>query len=225
MLISHSKQFIFIHIFKVAGTSIESALERYNNESFRLSSMKDKFLLLLGIYPRVYGRSLTWGHQAAIEVRAMCPTNMFRTYFKFCFVRNPYDWMISLYFYMKNDPTHPDNDLQCEWTLKEYIIWHIENRAPQNFFVFDALGNKLVNFVGRYENLQTDFDKICDHLKIERIGLKKMNKSKHDHYAKYFDSELEELVYRGFKKDFELFGYSRLITNAETNLAIADDKV
>jgi hypothetical protein len=70
------------------------------------------------------------------------------------------------------------------------------------------------DFVGRFENFQEDFNKVCDMISIERIKLPhpKKWKTKHLHYSEYFkDKEFTERVTEFYKKDFERFGYDTLM--------------
>ncbi len=106
MIISHAKKFIFIHNYKVAGTSIHNALNKYNNPSFWGSTLVDKIRLLTKRHPAIYTKEFEW-HISAKELKYKLPANIYDSYFKFGFVRNPWDWQVSLYTYMlKNENKH-----------------------------------------------------------------------------------------------------------------------
>ncbi len=212
MLISHSKKFIFIHNYKVAGTSVRKALDKYADRSFLRSSITSKFNVLLGKYPNIY--SDKYGvHPTSIEVQSFLPTNIFDSYYKLGFVRNPWDWEVSLYIYMLKKTTHPQHELIKKMkSFEEYIDWRInEDLHFQKEFFYDVEGKRLVDFIGKFEDLNEDFDKICVKLNITDIKLPHVNKSQTKKYLKYYTPSTIDLVFEALKPDIELFGYEKPI--------------
>src|SRR4051794_37346885 len=110
MLLSYEHRFIFIHVYKVAGTSVVAALEPFAHrpEKLFVNRLLSKFNHLLGTH-------LTWPHHKlkifndhvkALDLKRALPAAIFDNYFKFAFVRNPWDWQVSLYHYMKQESKH-----------------------------------------------------------------------------------------------------------------------
>ena len=68
-------------------------------------------------------------------------------------------------------------------------------------------GRLAVDYVIRFENLQTGFDEVCDEIAIPRIRLPFNNKTDHRPYWEYYDDHLVKGVRRKFKFDIQYFGY------------------
>ena len=80
--------------------------------------------------------------------------------------------------------------------MSNHLIW-----------LCDEKGKLLVDFIGRFENFQIDFDYVCDQIKMPRVKLPHLNKSNHEHYTEYYDDETRSIVANRFAKDIEYFGY------------------
>lgn len=210
MIISHSKKFIFVHNYKVAGTSVRNALKPYNNLSFWSSSFKDKIKFLNGEYPKVYAKDFEH-HVNTPKLKTQLDPEIFDSYFKFGFVRNPWDWQVSLYKFMLKRTQHHQHELiKSMKSFEEYIDWRVneDRQLQQKFFYQD--GKCLVDFIGKMENLNEDFSKICKKVGVVST-LPRLNASrtKSDSFLNYYDQRTIDLVDEAFKKDIELFGYTK----------------
>ena len=76
----------------------------------------------------------------------------------------------------------------------------------QSDMVTDENGNILVDFVGRYENLHHDLEKIANILHLD-VSLPRLNSSQHKDYRSYYNKRSKDLVAKYFQKDIEIFGY------------------
>lgn len=208
MILSHSKKFIFIHIYKVAGISIRKVLQPYDN----LSSKDFPWYMNLKFdIGQRYQLFSDWAinHIRAKELQKYLPVEIFNNYFKFCFVRNPWDWQVSLYHFMLQYKDHPQHNLISNMkTFDEYIEWRINNDFElQKNFIYNDNDEILVDYVGRFESLQEDFDEICLRLEIPTVELPFANRSNHKHYKEYYNKYTINLVAEAFKDDIELLHY------------------
>lgn len=134
-------------------------------------------------------------------------------YKSFAFVRNPYDIAVSRYHWtMKGKRGNIETSIDGfrEWIVSEYC-------KPNGGYLLDTLskythlnGNQVVEFIGRYESLQDDYDRLRQYLDIEIPPLSVKLKSGYrdaTHYSKYYDDDSYALVTEYFKEDLENFNY------------------
>ena len=215
MLISYSHRFIFIHIYKVAGTSIADSLARYTAKGLDRRSPMLRFLRSLGVHHLVprqkLRRARAQRHATARAIRAELPPEIFDAFYKFAFVRNPWDWQVSLYHFALNDPSHAQHQFTKSFgSFEKYLEWRVNGHYRlQRDFVVDDEGRLIVDFVGRYETLARDFATICERVGIDNPRLPHHRPSAHRDYRTYYTPSTAALVAEAFKEDIEFFGYER----------------
>jgi chondroitin 4-sulfotransferase 11 len=139
-------------------------------------------------------------------------------YFKFTFVRNPWDRIYSCFEQKVRSKggncsdylnQFPRNIKFSEWvktiTLSENILKD-RHFAPMYTLMINKSFDSM-DFVGKLENLQEDFNIICDKIKIPQQKLPHKNKTKHKHYTEYYNEETKQIVAEKYTKDIEMFGY------------------
>jgi hypothetical protein len=142
-------------------------------------------------------------------MKIIFPNKVFEEYFKFGFVRNPWDTMVSYYHFLhSNQSSHRNKKVQALDGFKQYLEYEIKrNKYHQTQFLTDNNGELLVDYVGRFESLQDDFDKICKKVNVS-ASMPHSNKSKHKKYQEYYDEETKQMVAEHWKADIEMFGYT-----------------
>lgn len=209
MLISFNHRFIFVHVYKVAGSSIKAALRPYAWNP--RATMLNRLARRLGIPGRLpFDRHLCLSdHVTAAEIKGQYSASVFEQSYKFAFVRNPWDWQVSLYHYMIQQRDHRQHDLiRSLGSFDAYIEWRVEKDLQlQKEFVTDEEGKLIVDFVGRYESLQEDFQKVCRNLGI-KATLPHLNSSRRAAYSQYYSERSAERIAEAFKEDIDLFGYT-----------------
>jgi hypothetical protein len=204
MLLSVSHRFIFFHVNKAAGTSVQRALEHFGDRPSdnSLSRLKSKLRLTRDYRKRFYAE-----HVHASQLRKQMPREVYDEYLKFAFVRNPWDWLASTYHYLCNTPTHRHHRRVTAMTsLAEYVDFEIaRGKRSQAAFVCDG-DAVIVDFVGRFETLEADFSSVCQQIGIE-AALPHANKTEHSDYREYYDDVLIEKVAKHWRRDIDLFAY------------------
>ncbi len=207
MILSNQKKFIFIHNYKVAGTSITNSLKKFSSPNFKNPGYFDdiKFLSLFFSKFRVPQFAT---HITASELKEQLPEKIFDEYFKFGFVRNPWDWQVSLYSYILKIKNHRRHDLvKSMESFDEYIDWRVHKGLNLQKDFFYKKDECIVDFIGKMENIEKDFQTICEKVNIV-AELLHLNASRKDsNYLKFYSKKSIELVSQAFAEDIKLFGY------------------
>jgi Sulfotransferase family len=220
LVISIQKRFIFIHIYKTAGSSVSKALKCYEPISVKFKkhiiayplSYVLKNLKLMDFEKDLSLNILNYKnlpiHATAIETRSKIGDNLFNKLFKFAFVRNPWDWQVSLYHYMLQNPNHHQHHkIKSLKNFEHYIQWRTKNIPRlQKDFLTDHAGNVLVDYIGKLETINKDIDYIASKLDIQ-VCLPHINRSQRRSFREYYTKQTFDLVYEYFYDDVKMFGY------------------
>jgi hypothetical protein len=185
-MISHKHKFIFVHIPKTGGTSVDSILSKISRNWNSKHHLIEKYRKLAD---KKHG---------------------FENYFKFTIVRNPWDRLLSNYFYRKKGNRVQDLSFKKWITNSQDGNYSFENclsRHTQLDWISDENEEVVVDFIGRFENLQEDFDIICDKIGIPQQQLPHKKKGKHKSYIEYYNDKMKQIVAEKYAKDIEHFGY------------------
>jgi hypothetical protein len=222
MIISNSHKFIFVHILKTAGTSICAALDptlRWNDVILGGTGFGEK---VNAPYKERFGLRK---HSSASQIRAVVGDDVWSQYFKFAFIRHPYTRVVSFYTWLGEvirrnaDPAAP----VWTWTSTQAFVesptfsdfirnekfLQTEAARPQTEWLCDEEGRCMVDFVGRFENLDAGMLTV-----VERLGLSVQPLGRHNSSATErppteclcLEADYEHLE-QLFRRDFDRFGY------------------
>ena len=180
---------IFIHVPKVAGTSMANAL---------------------------YGED-PWHYR--IRDYAYLGHRRLEKYFKFAFVRNPYERLLSAYLYsfiqIERHPTTSVAFIARYDDFSDFVMnWITETNVTEHYFFYpqcDYLSDPhsdtfAVDFIGRLETIVEDFEFVKRRLGVN-VQLEKANVSKSASLSDYYSKETAQRVAKVYAKDFEAFCY------------------
>jgi len=198
-MISLQKRFLFVHIPKTAGNSIQSALRDYSEDQLVALRKEQDGIERFGLRNPKYNVKK---HSTLGEYRDALGNEQFRNLYKFTCVRNPWDRMVSYYFTPTQSPETWDRKkfrriISKAVSVADYLRL---DRGEE-----DPFAN--VDYIMRFENLADDFRTVCGTLGILPATLPRYNRSSRKHYSKYYDDELRELVRARFAAEIECFGY------------------
>jgi len=135
----------------------------------------------------------------------------FNSYFKFGFVRNPWDRAVSLY------ERREGLQLRNRMSFDEFIDWMpfasstcmhpVPHRYQLDWFV-NPHGDVIADFIGRYESIEHDWTRVAGRLGIDApLPRVNVNTEKNRHYTEYYNERTRALVASRFAVDIEHFGY------------------
>jgi hypothetical protein len=207
MLISDSHQFIFVQMRKAASSSIQSQLSPYvlPRPVGRWAHLKSRARLEWD-----YRKYVFRTHDDILAARRRMPAEKFQAYFKFAFVRNPWERLVSEYEYIRSRPDHGRHRRVMRLgSFEAFVRMQIPRRdAYQLHMLRDREGALLVDYVGKVETLDQDWRYVCDRLGIPHSELPRRNMTRHRPYRDYFDASLGELVARHWGPEIRLFDYA-----------------
>ena len=215
MIVSHKHRFIFFAQPRTGTHSIRAALQPHLGAGDWQQQALTRTLSL----PIPELARIGHGHISLEQVQACLPHETWREYFKFAMVRNPYERYVSACTFLNR--VNPDYAGRETTFMKTALTrQRFRRRAlvrPQTTMLVDGDGIVGMDFVGRYERLQNDFDRACERIGIPARSLTRRNASHHGDYRRYYDETLLEQVNDFYRADFEHFDYAM----AETPEALA----
>ena len=188
----HQSKIVFIHIPKTAGVSILKAI--YGEVS--LESHRSYFF-----------------NKVALNMKD-------DVYFTFSFVRNPWDRLYSSYKFLEKGGINIHDENAYEMYLSQYhdfedfvlngldnkLIYEITHLIPQSEFICNPKGEILVDFLGKFENLDFDIRKLSEKINKE-VVIEHYNKNEKKSYIDVYTNQMKLKVQEIYQRDIDIFKY------------------
>lgn len=227
MIISHKHKFIFIKTEKTAGTSLEIALSkicgpddvitkiRAEDEAYRqelgyrgpqnyyiplkVYNWKD---VVISIYKRRFRKFDR--HESAIVVKERIPEDIWNSYYKFCFERNPWDKVISWYYWRGYNKRYD--------SILEYIKAG-KAGGVRGFSLYSKNAVPIVDKIYKYEELDAALKDLSEKLNLEtpiempKKKLKGDTRKDKKHYSEVLTKEEADWISMMFAREIKLLNY------------------
>ena len=189
-MINHDHKFIFVHIPKTGGTSIEYFFTKETEVNYK--------------------------HFSPLDWQKHFPKE-WSNYFKFSSVRNPWDKVVSQW--AMQSQRHGKENFKSFKEFVKYTtgfplrpqLWYLSDpKHTSHKDIIDYVESN-INFIIRFENLQADFNKLCAKVGVNAAALPHKYDStairKGRPYQEYYDTEIKDIISRIYNIDIEYFQY------------------
>lgn len=206
MIVSHAHRFIFAAVPKTGTHSVRQALRGH----LGANDVEQARLFVEKALPWPELAAVGHGHLSFEDVRPYLGEHVWRSYFKFAFVRNPFDRFVSYCAFatsrdggFKRDP---------KGVMRHFLFtappFHHMVFRPQHMFLTGPDHALQPDLLGKVETMQESYDAIAARIGIASTPLARVNASQHGNWRDYYDRDLIGGVERIYARDLELFGYT-----------------
>lgn len=212
MIVSHEHKFIFVKTRKTAGTSVEVFLEPLCGEQDVVTPVSPAYQDAETATHRPRNYEGFRNHAPASVIRDLVGDDAWNGYYRFSIERNPWDKMVSMYWWRKFQYRIEDGFAEfCRIAVRSPNNVYT---CPSDYHFYTIDGELCVDRVIQFESLLDDFSSVCEHLGLGSVDALprakgKIRKAKR-HYSVYYDDELRDLVAERFRNEIDLFGYEFL---------------
>lgn len=207
MIVSHRHRFIFAAVPKTGTHSVRQALR----EQLGDGDVEQVGLFVNKRFPWEDLAAIQHGHLSLRQVRPYIGDEAFGTYFKFAFVRNPFDRFVSYCAFMLRGGEvfqQRPRDVMRHFLFEAPPQHHILFQPQASLLVDDDGETLLADQVGRVEDMQGSYDAICARIGVASRPLDRVNGTSRGDYRRYYDQALIDGVAARYAQDLELFGYT-----------------
>ncbi len=189
----------FVHIPKNGGSTVTTAMRRKNLLGQRLEK----------------GELVSSGNETITDILDHLGSEA-DTYFKFSFVRNPWDRFVSAYHYVRQ--RRPElTQVNCHSSFPAFVdafnadplpFLKIRYFRPQWTYLTDDEGEVALDKIGRFEQFDQDLYDILGKIGMRRSLIRHRKRTVRADYRDYYDAHRQDVIARVYDEDIELFDYS-----------------
>jgi len=214
----YNKKILFIHIPKTGGCSIEFLiLDHYYSLIDKTEDLEDRKVKI----KKHLSHDGQWTqHFSLIENIEKFNIVCTEDFFKFAFVRNPWDRALSEYFYVKKMGCLCHRDEIRNLTFEQYLLQDFDcswrnHIATQASFIKNKKGEIDINFLGRFEDFESDCQKAFNELSISLVKkiphfnfTRTLAQKRKKPYWLFYNQLTKKIVKERYEEDIDLFKYS-----------------
>ncbi|RLA18261.1 MAG: hypothetical protein DRQ56_08035 [Gammaproteobacteria bacterium] len=223
MIISDTHQFLYIKTRKTAGTSIQTALGSCCGADDYIagnSALHQNSWNRWWEYPIARAQSAMLGrnfwpharkyskHATISDVMSVIGGTCQESYLKIAFIRNPFDLVVSRFFWDGYKQRH-DHSSFTSWVEQDYC--QDDQWRADLLHSYTHINNVChIDFIGRYENLNQDYHKLCELLGFSSypgLSFQKAGFRPNGHYSTFYTPQSRAIIERLFSDDLRLFDY------------------
>lgn len=206
MIFSNSQRFVFFAIPKTGTHAIREVFRPH----LGTEDWEQQMRYGQQLSPLSEIAAINHGHVAYRQLARVIPAETLTQYFTFAFVRHPFDRFVSVCaFLARTDPSYQDDP--TAWMKRALTRVPFRKRVlvstQSALLTCEHSGSIKLDFIGRYESLQSDCDHICTVLSLPAVPLSRKNSSEHRQAHEVLDGELRETLTEMYADDFEAFSY------------------
>ena len=190
MLISHRYKFINIAVPATASISTWKTFRQYS-DVVAVNDMNSPYY-----------------HHAESSLVKKEMSDIWDSYFKFCFVRNPWDRTVSHYFSSSQGDWHGRTYDYAKIPFDDFVETHVLSEVGCLMCKKQSVWYTGLDYIGRFENYEDSI-----HTIFRKIGINqepeifKVNTTNHKSYREYYNDRTAMTVYEKFKDEIEYLGY------------------
>jgi hypothetical protein len=227
-IVHNERKFVYLWSHKVACSSVKAAfLPLFDLDTTPFERTLKDGTRHFSVH-QIFGAS---DHQIGKEQLLAGLDKQYRDYFKFAFVRNPWDRLLSCYFdkvvrkrlvpKVAASAVRAGVEFYANMPFAEFVeaVHQTPDESANAHFRSQYLtvcgpeGKPMADFVGRFENLREDFARVAEEIGVPGLELpernrKSVSKRGSRHYREFYDERLQSLIHERYVKDVETFGYS-----------------